>query len=56
MEYEDEYRIWISQINQINITVNAYSKEEAKEKVIKEWKRRFGNPLIIYIEKNGEQV
>lgn len=45
------YRVWIEQVNQTYVDVEAESEEDAREKGYRKWRREDGHSRVSYIEK-----
>ena len=46
------WKVWFSQVNQVVLEVDAASEAEAIVKAEKEWKRSFGYPEVIEVERS----
>ena len=45
------YRVWIEQVNQTYVDVDARNEEEAREKGYRKWRREDGHSRVSYIQK-----
>lgn len=46
-----KFKVWIEQVNQTMIEVNAKDRDEAGEKAYRLWRRTDGHSRVSYIEK-----
>jgi len=49
-----KYRVWIEQVNQTYVDVEAESIEEAKEKAYRKWRREDGHSRVSWAEEVKE--
>lgn len=50
MSKKKNYRVWFEQVNRVNYEITASSKEEAKVKAERIWRRENGKASAKYIE------
>ena len=45
-----KYRVWVEQVNQTWLDVEAKDKHEAREKGYKKWRKEYAHSYVSYIE------
>ena len=49
-----KFSVWIDQVNQTRWEVSAFTKEEAEQKALKEWRKQYGKPYASDCRENGD--
>lgn len=55
MSKKKKFRVYISQVNQTYVDVEATDKDSAEEAAKREWKREYAHPRIMSIEENDRK-
>lgn len=48
---QENYKVWIEQVNQTCIEVKAINEEDAKNKAYRKWRKDEANSIVLCLEK-----